>query len=56
MTGIIAHRGFNGLHPENTRRAFEEALKLDIAGIECDVNLSQDGEVVVIHDLSLIHI
>ncbi|MET3944612.1 glycerophosphodiester phosphodiesterase [Corynebacterium ureicelerivorans] len=53
MTGIIAHRGFNGLYPENTRRAFEEALKLDIAGIECDVNLSQDGEVVVIHDLTV---
>ena len=34
MTGIIAHRGFNGLYPENTRRAFEEALKLDIAGID----------------------
>ena len=35
MTGIIAHRGFNGLYPENTRRSFEEALKLDIVGIEC---------------------
>ena len=34
MTGIIAHLGFNGLYPENTRRAFEEALKLDIAGIK----------------------
>lgn len=53
MTGIIAHRGFNGLYPENTRRAFEEALKLDIAGIECDVNLTQDGQVVVIHDLTV---
>lgn len=53
MTGIIAHRGFNGLYPENTRRAFEEALKLDIAGIECDVNLTADGQVVVIHDLTV---
>ena len=33
MTGIIAHRGFNGLYPENTRRAFEEALKLPIHGV-----------------------
>ena len=47
MTGIIAHRGFNGLYPENTLRSFEEALKLDIAGIECDVNLTADGQVVV---------
>lgn len=53
MTGIIAHRGLNGLYPENTRRSFEEALKLDIVGIECDVNLTKDGEVVVIHDLSV---
>lgn len=53
MAGIIAHRGFNGLYPENTRRAFEEALKLDIAGIECDVNLTRDGQVVVIHDLTV---
>ena len=53
MAGIIAHRGFNGLYPENTRRAFEEALKLDIVGIECDVNLSKDGQVVVIHDLTV---
>ena len=53
MVGIIAHRGFNGLYPENTRRAFEEALKLDIVGIECDVNLSKDGQVVVIHDLTV---
>ena len=53
MTGIIAHRGFNGLYPENTLRSFEEALKLDIAGIECDVNLTADGQVVVIHDLTV---
>ncbi|GAA1165168.1 putative glycerophosphoryl diester phosphodiesterase 1 [Corynebacterium glaucum] len=50
-TGIIAHRGLNGIYPENTRRSFEEALKLDgVAGIECDVNLTADGQVVVIHD------
>lgn len=48
--GIIAHRGYNGWFPENTYRAFEEALKLDVAGVECDVNLTKDGEVVVIHD------
>ncbi|WP_367615186.1 glycerophosphodiester phosphodiesterase [Corynebacterium intestinale] len=47
---IIAHRGYNGWYPENTFRSFEEALKLDVAGVECDVNLTKDGEVVVIHD------
>lgn len=49
-TGIIAHRGYNGWYPENTHRSFDEALKLDVAGVECDVNLTKDGEVVVIHD------
>ncbi|OFQ55382.1 glycerophosphodiester phosphodiesterase [Corynebacterium sp. HMSC074H12] len=47
---MIAHRGYNGWFPENTYRAFEEALKLEVAGVECDVNLTKDGEVVVIHD------
>lgn len=51
--GIIAHRGYNGYFPENTRRAFSEALALDIAGIECDVNMTKDGHVVVIHDLTV---
>lgn len=49
-TRIIAHRGLNGIYPENTPRSFEEALKLDIDGIECDVNLSRDGHLMVIHD------
>lgn len=49
-TGIIAHRGYNGWYPENTYRSFDEALTLDVAGVECDVNLTKDGHVVVIHD------
>ena len=51
---IVAHRGFSGHHPELTRRAFEEALKLPIHGIECDVRLSRDGRVVVFHDSSAV--
>lgn len=47
---IVAHRGFSGLYPELTRRAFEEALKLPIHGIECDVQLTRDGRLVVFHD------
>ena len=53
MPKIVAHRGFSGHHPELTRRAFEEALKLPIHGIECDVRLSRDGRVVVFHDASV---
>lgn len=47
---IIAHRGYSARFPELTRRAFEAALQLPIHGVECDVRLTLDGEVVVIHD------
>lgn len=49
-TKIIAHRGSRGTRPENTLEAFREALKVASDGIELDVHLSKDGEVVVIHD------
>lgn len=32
MTGIIAHRGYSKLFPENTVLAFKEAAKFDITG------------------------
>ncbi|WJY26393.1 glycerophosphodiester phosphodiesterase [Sporosarcina trichiuri] len=47
---IYAHRGASGAFPENTMRAFEEARKAGAAGIELDVQLSKDGQVVIIHD------
>lgn len=47
---IFAHRGSSGTHPENTLAAFKEAARLPIYGVELDVHLTQDGELVVIHD------
>jgi glycerophosphoryl diester phosphodiesterase len=49
----IAHRGASGLAPEHTRAAFERALDYAVDMIELDVQLSRDGELVVIHDLDL---
>ena len=49
----IAHRGGSTLRPENTIAAFDHAISLGVDGLECDVHLSRDGEVVVIHDGSL---
>ncbi len=46
----FAHRGFSGKYPENTMRAFKMANEVGADGIELDVQLSKDGEVVVIHD------
>jgi glycerophosphoryl diester phosphodiesterase len=47
---IFAHRGASAHAPENTLTAFELALAQNADGIELDVKLSADGQVVVIHD------
>ena len=46
----IAHRGASGYEPENSLIAFQKAIELQTDGIELDVHLSADGELVVIHD------
>jgi len=50
---IYAHRGASGRYPENTMSAFRAALRSGADGIEIDVQLTRDGEVVVIHDARL---
>ncbi len=48
---IWAHRGCSQIYPENTLLAFERAAELDgLAGIELDIQLTKDRELVVIHD------
>jgi glycerophosphoryl diester phosphodiesterase len=49
---IIGHRGAARLAPENTMAAFRVATDLGL-GFELDVTLSEDGELVVIHDDTL---
>ena len=46
----FAHRGFSGKYPENTMLAFKKALEAGADGIELDVQMTKDGQVVVIHD------
>lgn len=50
---IFAHRGFSGRYPENTMTAFEAAVDCGVDGIELDVHLSKDGEVMIMHDEAL---
>lgn len=50
---VTAHRGFSGRYPENTLRAFEEAVKLGVDIVEFDVHATRDGELVIIHDDTL---
>lgn len=47
---IFAHRGASGSFPENTLTAFREAALLRIEGVEFDVHLTKDRQLVVIHD------
>jgi glycerophosphoryl diester phosphodiesterase len=49
----IAHRGGARLWPENTLYAFAQAARAGCDGAEFDVQLSQDGRLVVFHDYRL---
>ncbi|MFI5311767.1 MAG: glycerophosphodiester phosphodiesterase family protein [Gemmatimonadales bacterium] len=47
---VVAHRGDSAHAPENTLESFGQAVALGADALECDVHLSRDGHVVVIHD------
>ena len=53
MPLIIAHRGDSANAPENTLAAFRLAFENGADGIELDVMLSADQQLVVIHDDTL---
>ncbi|WP_028775457.1 glycerophosphodiester phosphodiesterase [Shimazuella kribbensis] len=50
---IFAHRGYSSRAMENSMTAFQMAKQANVDGIELDVHLTRDGEIVVIHDESL---
>lgn len=49
----IGHRGAKGYEPENTLASFQKAIELQVDGIELDVHLSSDNQLVVIHDKTI---
>jgi glycerophosphoryl diester phosphodiesterase/sugar phosphate permease len=53
-----AHRGFrpDNSVQENTLQAFERARQAGAEMVECDVQLSRDGEVVIFHDKDLVRL
>lgn len=54
MVKNFAHRGFSGKYPENTLLAFKRACETPgCNGIELDVQLTKDGECIIIHDEKL---
>ncbi len=49
----IAHRGHSKEYPENTLEAYRAAIELGVEMIECDVNITRDGTLVMMHDWKL---
>jgi glycerophosphoryl diester phosphodiesterase len=49
----VAHRGHSIAYPENTLEAYRKAIELDVEMIECDVNITWDGTLVMMHDPTL---
>ena len=47
---VWAHRGASGYAPENTLESFKLAADMGADGVELDVQLTKDGELVVVHD------
>jgi glycerophosphoryl diester phosphodiesterase len=50
---VIAHRGSSAAHADNSWAAFEAAASEGADAIECDVQITCDGALVVCHDLTL---
>ncbi|MGQ0649406.1 MAG: glycerophosphodiester phosphodiesterase family protein [Gemmatimonadaceae bacterium] len=47
---VLGHRGNRAHSPENTLFSMREAVALGVHGLEFDVRLSRDGELIVMHD------
>lgn len=47
---IIAHKGYSLKFPENSIKAFNEAIKENCDGIELDINLDENNKYVIWHD------
>lgn len=56
MKLIIAHRGASKVAPENTLKAFVQAVELGADFIEFDVRKTKDEEIIIIHDPSVFRI
>ena len=55
--GLIAHRGgvFGTNFSENSLEAFSQAITKGTKGLECDLRKSKDGEIVIVHDPTIIN-
>ncbi|MBQ7547545.1 MAG: glycerophosphodiester phosphodiesterase [Clostridia bacterium] len=49
----FAHTGVTQFAPENTLEAFRKAAELGLEGIELDINICGDGEIIVTHNANM---
>ncbi len=50
---VMAHRGYSEAAPENTMPAFVKAYEAGVNAVELDVQMTKDGEIIVLHDYNL---
>lgn len=50
---VFAHRGSSAVFAEHTRAAYLKAIADGADGVECDVHLTKDQQVVLLHDANL---
>ncbi len=50
---VVAHRGSSARHADNSWPAFEAAVREGADAIECDVQATREGVIVVRHDLAV---
>lgn len=50
---VVGHRGAAGVLPENTIKGFEYAIDLGVTHVECDVHLTWDKQLIVMHDATV---
>lgn len=53
MLKLIAHRGASKVRPENTLESLHYASSLGADAVECDVQPTRDGHLVIFHDNTL---
>jgi glycerophosphoryl diester phosphodiesterase len=53
VTQIVAHRGASAERPECTLSAIRRAIEVGATAVEVDVRTSRDGELFILHDVTL---
>jgi len=50
---VVGHRGMRAHYPENTMLSFKKAIETGVDGIETDIHMTADGQLILMHDTEL---